>query len=222
MRIKGNFYYYAILGLTLAACTRSTVTHTPKYTGTDNRPLVTSQDGRFIKLDVTGNPLENQNVKYSETPWRCVMDSHSQLIWEIKTRDGRLQDYKHTYTWYQPNDRINGGFAGYPHQGLCQDSRCDTFDYAQRINALNLCGVSQWRLPTREELRTLVRYDVQYPGPTIATEFFPNTRNQFYWSSIPSANQKLGAWGIGFSFGYDYAYFKSDYGALRLVYGPLK
>ena len=185
-------------------------------------PIFTAQPGRFIKLDLKGKPLENQSANYEKTPWRCVLDSFTDLIWEVKTRDGSFQDRVHTYTWYQPDESNNGGFAGYPHQGLCQHSQCDTLAYAKNINSMQLCGVTGWRLPNREELRTLVRYDIQYPGPTIATEFFPNALNQFYWSSIPSANDKEGAWGIGFSFGYDYAYFKSDYGSVRLVYGPLK
>lgn len=185
-------------------------------------PIFTAQPGRFVKLDIEGKPLENQHASYEQAPWRCVLDSSTDLIWEVKTRNGSFQDRAHTYTWYQPDNSNNGGFAGFQHQGLCRHSQCDTHAYVKNINAMQLCGVTGWRLPDREELRTLVRYDIRYPGPTIATEFFPNTLNQFYWSSVPSANEKEGAWGIGFSFGYDYAYFKSDYGSVRLVFGPLQ
>ena len=101
-------------------------------------------------------------------------------------------------------------------------SQCNTQSYIKAINHQKLCSTSNWRLPTREELRSIISYQIKYPGPVVDQHYFPNTLSQFYWSSVPDANDKDSAWGIGFSFGYDYAYFKSDHGYVRLVSGPFK
>lgn len=164
---------------------------------------------RFIKLDSQGMPTTG-------TTWQCVLDTHSALIWEVKTTQG-LRDRNNTYTWYNSNPQTNGGFFGYPNGGKCNNLSCDSRSYAEKINEIMLCGYSTWRLPSREELRSLVDYGRHFPDPTISTHFFPNTVPQFYWSSTPEAMNKDSAWGIGFTFGFDYSYFKSDLGYIRLV-----
>jgi hypothetical protein len=183
--------------------------------------------------DAAENPAPAANSHYVElnqaTPpqpaapaeGRCVLDRQTKLIWEVKTDDGRLGDARQSYSWFVPDARKNGGFAGYTDKGRCSLDHCNTQNYINAINKQKLCGIHRWRLPTREELRSLVDYTVSYPGPTIDRRFFPHTQNQFYWSSNADASDKDSAWGIGFSFGYDYSYFKSDLGYLRLVYGPV-
>jgi hypothetical protein len=150
-----------------------------------------------------------------------VLDRQTKLIWEIKTDDGRLRDARQSYSWFEPDARKNGGSAGYTDKGRCSLNHCNTQAYIDAINKQMLCGIKMWRLPTREELRSLVDYTLRYPGPAVDRRFFPHTQNQFYWSSNADASDKDSAWGIGFSFGYDYSYFKSDLGYVRLVYGPV-
>jgi hypothetical protein len=176
-----------------------------------------SSNQRYVILD--GDSIsgvsDNSPAKSS-----CVFDKKTLLTWETKTNDGGLQDRNQTYSWYEPNGQVNGGYPGYRRQGECKLAFCDTKSYVAEINRQKLCGRSDWRLPQREELRTLVDYGIAYPGPTIDQRAFPNTVSQFYWSSTANANDAETAWGIGFSFGYDYAYFKSDHGYIRLVSGP--
>ena len=172
---------------------------------------------RYTRIDARGHSVAGID---KHTEWHCVKDNNTALLWEVKTRDGGLRDASQTYSWYVPHAHLNGGFAGYPNQGTCSLNQCNTQAYIDAINQRRLCGSAQWRLPTREELRSIVDYQIKYPGPTINQRYFPNTRTQFYWSAVPDANDKDSAWGIGFSFGYDYAYFKSDHGYVRLVSGP--
>ncbi len=172
---------------------------------------------RFIKFDSAGKPLENPGSR--EVNWSCILDRKTGLLWEIKSNDGLLRDSQHTFSWYEPDAKRNGGFSGYRNKGRCSLAQCNTHAYIAAINQKHLCGNTDWRLPTREELRSIVDYQIRYPGPTINTNLFPNTVSQFYWSSDPDASDKDSAWGIGFSFGYDYAYFKSDLGYVRLVSG---
>lgn len=181
---------------------------------TSPKPGHTPSSPRFIKIDASGKSMKHAN---KDLTWKCVLDNNTGLLWEVKTRDGSLQDASQTYSWYMAHPRRNGGFAGYKNQGKCSLAQCNTQSYIDNINKKQLCGSIRWRLPTREELRSIVNYQIKYPGPTIDQRYFPNTRNQFYWSAVPDANDKDSAWGIGFSFGYDYAYFKSDHGYVRLV-----
>jgi len=168
-------------------------------------------------LDNQGRPYtsnDNASTVSQTTNWDCVVDQQTALVWEIKTIAG-LHRRDHTYTWYDPNPQTNGGSPGTADGGRCSGSACDTASYVAAVNRVGLCGLHHWRLPTREELRSLVDY--QRHTPAIDSAVFPNTKAQFYWSSTPDAAAADSAWGIGFTFGYDYSYFKSDLGYIRLV-----
>lgn len=216
--LKRNFDNFGglFLALTIVAwfCISFLVHAAPEIS---TKPTQNSE--RFIKLTYQGNAISKSE---DQQTWACVLDSQTGLTWEIKATDGGLQDTHQTYSWYVENPKLNGGFAGYENKGKCHLSRCNTQAYIDAINQKRVCGSNQWRLPTREELRSIVDYEIKYPGPTIDKTYFPNSLNQFYWSSTPDANDKDSAWGIGFSFGYDYAYFKSDLGYVRLVNENIK
>ena len=177
-----------------------------------------SKGARFVKLDRWGSPLLDQSSSYQLLPWSCVLDRHTQLVWEVKSTDKSLHNRDNRYTWYNEQVKNNGGFAGFPNKGNCLQSACDTRSYIQALNEQSHCTSQRWRLPNREELRSLVRYDIPYPGPTLEQRFFPNGLAQYYWTSSPDSDDKDSAWGIGFSFGFDYAYFKRHAGYVRAVY----
>ena len=66
-----------------------------------------------------------------------------------------------------------------------------------------LCGQSGWRLPTVDELQSIVDYSKPFPGPTINTAWFPNTPSySYYWASSPyvGATPDL-AWNVYFGRG---------------------
>ena len=177
----------------------------------------TETKSRYIALDATGNPIPASS-RPSNNNVACIRDQTTGLLWEHKKMTGGLQNPTHTYSWYSQDERNNGGFEGYQDRGQCRYTRCDTAAYIEALNKRRLCGLDQWRLPTRSELAGLVDYSRLPPDPAIDQHAFSNTAAQFYWSSTPSAANKDSAWGIGFVFGYDYAYFKSDHGHVRLVH----
>ena len=173
---------------------------------------------RFVKLNQQGLALTEQKLNYQHAAWSCVLDRKTQLVWEVKSTTDGLHNNANRYTWFNPQNEVNGGFMGYKNRELCQQSACDTWSYIEALNKQSLCSSTRWRLPNREELRSLIRYDIPYPGPTVERQFFPNTLAQYYWTGSPASDDRDSAWGIGFSFGFDYAYFKSHAGYVRAVF----
>lgn len=179
--------------------------------------VANADETRFRPLDHAGKALPASEL--SKTDWPCVFDRSTGLIWEVKSRQPGRHFYRNTYSWFDARPSLNGGLAGEPADKDCRDTVCDTQAFVRAVNQEALCGSRDWRLPHREELRSLVDYRRPYPGPTIDTQAFPNTIAQFYWSADTAATEPSEAWGIGFAFGFDYAYFKTNRVHVRLVRG---
>lgn len=117
----------------------------------------------------------------------------------MKTDDGGLHDKDDEYTWYNTDPATNGGADGYADlENSCYgyntvDSSifCNTEAYVNRVNAAGWCGASDWRMPTRKELESIVAYDLV--SPAIDTEYFPNAVSSHVWSGS-SAENTNGAW----------------------------
>jgi len=153
----------------------------------------------YTKLDGAGNELPD-----GEGSWAMVKDNATGLIWENKQNMDGFADYANshdadnTYTWYDSNPATNGGDPGTPGNGT------DTEDFIRALNNANFGGHNDWRIPTINELASIVDHSISEPGPTISTAFFPNTQGwPWYWSSTTSADNTSGAWGMSFYSGVD-------------------
>lgn len=142
-------------------------------------------DGRagfsFSKLDADGNLLPND-----ASQWHCIKDNVSGLIWENKTADGSLHDQNRLFTHLATD-------------GIQHDN--DAAYYVASINTQGLCGATDWRLPSANELQGIVDYGISYPGPTIDSRFFPGTTNDKYWTSTSQNGDALQAWVVTFDDG---------------------
>ncbi|QQZ28570.1 DUF1566 domain-containing protein [Thiothrix subterranea] len=173
----------------------------------------------FTKLDSAGVALADQSAAYASTPWACVKDNVTGLIWEVKTDDSGLHDKDWTYTWYNTDNAKNGGGAGTPNGGSCGSpatSQCDTQGYVQAVNTAGWCGASSgWRMPSVTELRSIA--DLSRSDPSIDTAYFPNTNSWWYWSGTPYAGYASYAWYVSFYSGVDGWYDRDSGSAVRLV-----
>lgn len=146
----------------------------------------------FTKLDgVSGGELAA-----NATDWACVRDNVTGLIWEVKTNDGGLRDKDHFYSWYNSTGVNDGGEPGTPDAAdQCANAdRCDTEKYVADINAVALCGYSDWRLPTPNELLSIS--DLSRVSPAIDTRFFPNAPTNRQWTSATRANSPTSAFAV--------------------------
>jgi hypothetical protein len=180
----------------------------------------------FTKLDANGAPLADQTADYATTPWVCVQDNVTGLIWEVKTNDGGLHDQYDTFTWYNTNPATNGGANGEanPAGDTCEGyvsgnvaTYCNTQAYVARVNAAGWCGNSDWRMPTIKELVGIVSFGTS--SPAIDTGYFPNTPSSVVWSGSPCAPGSNYAWVVHFYDGVSYSNFRDNYSQVRLVRG---
>ena len=87
--------------------------------------------------------------------------------------------------------------------------------YVQELNNTNYLGYGDWRLPTRNEVQSLVDYSRWNPATA-----FPQTAASGYWSSTAAVNATSNAWFVDFSDGGVYDYDKaSDDWYVRAVRG---
>ncbi|MFC1591221.1 DUF1566 domain-containing protein [Thermodesulfobacteriota bacterium] len=80
-----------------------------------------------------------------------------------------------------------------------QGASPDLFTWEQAISycdGLELAGYADWRLPDRNELLTIVDFDME--NPSINTTFFPDTVAHAYWSSTTFALYSHYVWLVYF------------------------
>lgn len=171
----------------------------------------------------------------------CVRDNHTGLVWEVKTLtnpneapptvSSDLRDKMWKYTWYNPDASTNGGDPGVQDGGFCcipeaedqdpekscENLTCDTRGYVQYVNSQNLCGFSDWRLPSINELYSIVHHGRYLPSVDMG--FFPNNRtSSSYWSASPAwlADSALL---VNFKSGNGHSNRKRSPASIRLVRG---
>ncbi|WP_445428002.1 Lcl C-terminal domain-containing protein [Alishewanella sp. HL-SH05] len=173
----------------------------------------------YTKIATDGSVLEIQNAAWEANgteaagnQWSCVRDNVTGLIWEVKTTDGGMRDFKKGYTWYNPDSNTNGGYAGLP---SISSSAPDTNAFVQAVNSQGLCGANDWRMPTHRELLSIVHNGRFLPSIDIA--YFPHVTAGTFWSSSPNAMVSTSAFYVAFDYGRTGAIGKNVAFGVRLV-----
>jgi chitinase len=177
----------------------------------------------FSRLDDIGDEVDDETLS-----WSCVRDNITGLIWESKTDvlTSTLHSASYSYSWYQSDE--DGGFDG-DESGItasCSLTNCNTESYLAEVNSKGLCNFRDWRLPTHNELLSILHFG-QAVAPMIDASYFPNTTDSltapvWYWTQDSSADgfnngQGQNAWAIDFASGNDNFLNKSTAGRVRLV-----
>ncbi len=146
----------------------------------------------FTKLTEGGRKLDDKATW--EKGFRMTRDNNTGLVWEIKSPNEFKVNYKgNSYNWE------------------------DAFTYIKELNRRGYGGYRDWRLPNREELRTIVDYNGQISA--CDGKFFPDCAPEFYWSKDSNNKEPLFAWGVYFANGCAICYLKSFYYPVRAVRG---
>ena len=114
------------------------------------------------------------------------------------------------YTYTDPKTNLTWQVQTNPTTMTWQEA----MDYCK---TLELDGHSDWRLPSKTELLSIVDSTRRYPA--INVDIFPDTVSSFYWSSTTYANNTNYAWLVRFYNGDDYGNYKSSSYYVRAVRG---
>lgn len=120
-------------------------------------------------------------MSYADNGNGTVTDKNTGLMWQKGENPS-------TYNWYQASG---------------------TYDVTYNSTSQDVCGslvlgyYSDWRLPSKKELITIVDYSWLYPKPNINTIYFPNAYADIYWTSTPRVGAD-DAWIVYFDGGGEY------------------
>jgi hypothetical protein len=140
-----------------------------------------------------------------------ITDTTTGLVWEKKSDDGGLHDYnddpESLYTWSVSGSTGPTGTV---------------FAFIQVLNNTNFAGRRDWRLPTLEELQTIVSTGGITPGRPVVPPAFDDdcvpgcnitqcscTRPLNYWTRTVNAANAQQAWYVLFNSGQSGTAFKT-------------
>ncbi len=150
----------------------------------------------------------------------CVFDTGTGLLWERKVDAPGLQNWNSTYTWFDPTSSSGEiDYRGTENGGSCETGDCDTWHFAAAVNDARLCGQSDWRIPSRDELYSVSDLSKSESPPTINAFAFPFTHASEYWSDNDYSFQPDSAWTWNFQYGHDRVDWKKEAKFVRLVSG---
>lgn len=170
-----------------------------------------SDKKRYVKLNKKGQP-----VAAKMGPWHCILDTETDLLWEVKSPQEDIHYRKSMYSWFTGEVGVKG--AGTCHSGQALYG-CDSSDLTSVSRQQNYCGVDNWRLPNAQELQSII-YPLAHEGRAITNHWlFPRTYRGPYWTSEIEATSdgEINVKTVNFSTGEVGRLEVSKVAAIRLV-----
>lgn len=170
----------------------------------------------------TPTPTSVYRLVGSYDKTECVFDSSTGLTWEGKPTSG-FRVNTNMYTNFDDVTQLQNGSSlssMLPTQAEV-DASTNTMGYVNALNAMRLCGYSDWRVPSFSELDSINinTWSIGTPGLVAGVaEWFPNTSLSRTWTSTQVPSTPYGARTL--SFGFSTAHFdwaRRDTARLRLV-----
>ena len=116
---------------------------------------------------------------------------------------------------------VRDNSTGLEWQAAPFDKRMSWADAEKACKALRLGGHDDWRMPSLQELESI--RDLSRVNPAIDTDAFPNTPNEWFWTSTPCADSpKDTAWVVSFGNGGSDILNRGYSYRVRAVRGPAR
>jgi hypothetical protein len=134
-------------------------------------------------------------------------------IWPMPNATAGLPNAQ-SYDTHDPNvvtDRVTGLMW----QRKLDGKLLPFADAKQQCESSSLGGFSDWRVPSRIELVSIL--NVTRVEPSINVTAFPQTPNDWFWTSSIAADNPLAAWFVYFYFGYPKTDLMSNQFSVRCV-----
>jgi hypothetical protein len=152
----------------------------------------------YRKVANDGSYLPNSaGLGSAPSDWACTFDDTSGLLWEVKSSDGGMRDVSKLYTHFDDATLLqkwNGSVFIRPTKADIE-AEANSVAFVQAVAASLLCGSSEWRMPSKDELQGLLDpISLNEIDPT----FFPNTASDYFWSASPSESYAYDAWNVYF------------------------
>ena len=163
-----------------------------------------------LRQELAVSLQEKEALAHNEQQLRANIERlEKELASRSRLADGSFRDNK--------DGTVTDTATGLMWQQTGATSKKKWKDALSYCKNLSLAGYTDWRLPTIEELRSLV--DHSHQKPSINTTYFPNAISSFYWSSTTYADYTSHAWGVYFSYGSGYFNYKNSDYDVRAVRG---
>jgi hypothetical protein len=133
-----------------------------------------------------GSGVDGPPLTYTDNGDGTITDNNTLLMWEKKVAGGDsdrtcltdLHGVDSECTWEQA-----------------------TGAWIAAINAANLGGHNDWRVPNVKELQSIVDYSKRFPGPTVTSDFPGLTGGDDYWTSTTLAGNSIYVRSVNFGDG---------------------
>ncbi len=137
--------------------------------------------GNVIPCQSVSDPMQvvtysGDPVPYKDNGNGTVTDNTTGLMWQKNENPS-------FYNWYQASGKYHATYNP-TSQKVC--------------GSLSVGSYSDWRLPSKKELLTVLDPAIPSPGPTIDAAYFPGAYASFYWSSTIAARNRDNAWAVDF------------------------
>src|SRR3990172_4181507 len=201
----------------------TSVTSTTSYSATVSFTLSSSSGTKTVYVwfkDAAGNisASSSDSITYSpSSTWTMLKLPDTGQTTSYTTTYGEDHDYTINPPFYTDNGNgtITDNVTGLIWQKEDDNTTRTWSDAGTYCDELTLGGQSDWRLPSKKELISIVNYGTY--SPAINTTYFPNTNSSVYWSSTTIAYNSSGAWIVLFNDGYVVIDYKSSSYYVRCV-----